>query len=480
MSLSLFCPTAYERIYNLPEIEVESETETEIDTNRSQDDIDLSVGSMHVKSLDFFKSNIDDIVSDMMFNDKYKMLITNYCKHDIFLYRYNVSEDDLMPIMDDNYTLKPNHIFSIDVTGCWPVFIAMNEENRQNNDDIIYMIYIPISTQHRIHHIIIYSITTYTISNTEPSMESILEHQELSTQDLFGVNMVCLFKYSFRIATVFGIKVYLHLSMIICYIFMIFIWTITVFKQHNDTILYDVLLLIIQQICLLESTMIHELGHAFGAYLCHGRTNKIYFWPFGGLTFSVALNPGNKHNCYRLIHTICGPLTHLLHLILFGSILLIFFSDSNYYNGIVILPNLGDDNYQYAFISYIILPNNMKHYNFIYNLFLILFNMHFWLLILNVFYFAYPFDGSKLLVEIFYILNNKSKAIIYFIMNIFTLVFFIVISKIFLFHYTRIFVTLLPAVLWNLYQVILITIYIFQDKVNTHPLIQYSQLFHDH
>jgi Zn-dependent protease len=141
---------------------------------------------------------------------------------------------------------------------------------------------------------------------------------------------------------------------------------------------------------LLLTTLIHELGHCYGARSVGGHADQILLWPLGGLAY-VGHGGSPRHD---IKVAAMGPLMHLPLAGLFASIVLIWQPWRWSY------LNLFDSWY----------PFHPLREFFVANLSLGLFKMQIALLLLNLFVPAYPLDGGRILTNLLLMRYGRDRA----------------------------------------------------------------------
>jgi len=141
---------------------------------------------------------------------------------------------------------------------------------------------------------------------------------------------------------------------------------------------------------LLLTTLIHELGHCYGALSVGGHADQILLWPLGGLAYVG--HGGAPRDDIKV--AAMGPLMHLPLAALCGGLVLIWQPwDWRYLN-------LLDSWY----------PFHPFREFFWANLALGLFKMQLVLLLFNLFVPAYPLDGGRILVNLLLMRFGRDRA----------------------------------------------------------------------
>ncbi len=120
-------------------------------------------------------------------------------------------------------------------------------------------------------------------------------------------------RFTWRIATIAGIPIYLHWSF-----WLLFVWVAIssiLAGQGQPDLLLSRLMLILG---LVVSVILHELGHAFAARAFGIPTRDITMYPFGGVA-SLARLPDKP--LQELIVALAGPLVNFLLIGVFGLLL---------------------------------------------------------------------------------------------------------------------------------------------------------------
>ena len=141
---------------------------------------------------------------------------------------------------------------------------------------------------------------------------------------------------SFKTCTIFGIEIHIHILLPLFFLVTLIVW-LPMMASDTQNIGWYFVLIILYNLVLWESVLIHELGHCLAAYSIGGHSDKILLWPLGGLAFSqppAVLNNANgdaERRKHQIIISLGGPITHIPHMILFAMILLWYCSSSTAY-----------------------------------------------------------------------------------------------------------------------------------------------------
>lgn len=109
---------------------------------------------------------------------------------------------------------------------------------------------------------------------------------------------------SFRIGTLFGINIRVHILLILFVAFRLFSSS-----DPKETLVFVSMLFVI--------ILIHELGHCFGARSVGGDAREIMMWPLGGLAFAHApMTPWAQ-----FVTVACGPLVNVVFCIVAGAVM---------------------------------------------------------------------------------------------------------------------------------------------------------------
>ena len=90
---------------------------------------------------------------------------------------------------------------------------------------------------------------------------------------------------SWKICTLFGIEIHIHVLLPIFFIATFLIWMQLIIKDTANTVWY-ILLIVLFNVSLWECILLHELGHCLAGYMVGGHTDKVLLWPLGGLAFT--------------------------------------------------------------------------------------------------------------------------------------------------------------------------------------------------
>ena len=99
-------------------------------------------------------------------------------------------------------------------------------------------------------------------------------------------------------------------------------------SKDSGNIGWYLLLILMYNVSLWETVLIHEMGHCFAGYLIGGHTDKVMLWPLGGLAFTESPSTSNnaegdrKRRNNHILIALGGPLTHIPHMILYGVLLM--------------------------------------------------------------------------------------------------------------------------------------------------------------
>jgi Zn-dependent protease len=141
---------------------------------------------------------------------------------------------------------------------------------------------------------------------------------------------------------------------------------------------------------LLLTTIVHELGHCFGARSVGGHAEQILLWPLGGLAYVG--HGGAPRNDIKI--AAMGPLMHLPLAALLG--------------GLVLLWHPWEWRFLNLFDSWY--PFHPFRENFTPNLLLGLFKLQILLLAFNLFVPAYPLDGGRILTNLLLMRFGRDRA----------------------------------------------------------------------
>ena len=112
--------------------------------------------------------------------------------------------------------------------------------------------------------------------------------------------------YNWRLGSVFGISIHVHVLLPLFFVFSFIMWagthilymcalqhfTVTLIcvciyisvcagVMSSDNAGYVIALILLQNLALWWTVLIHELGHCFAGYLVGGSSDKIILWPLG-------------------------------------------------------------------------------------------------------------------------------------------------------------------------------------------------------
>src|SRR5882672_7305703 len=141
---------------------------------------------------------------------------------------------------------------------------------------------------------------------------------------------------------------------------------------------------------LLLTTLIHELGHCFGARSVGGHAEQILLWPLGGLAYVG--HGGTPRNDIKV--AAMGPLMHIPLAGIFAGLLLIWEPWSWTY------LNVFESWYPFYPLSQTFWPNLM----------LGLFRLQLVLLFFNLLVPAYPLDGGRILTNLLLMRYGRDQA----------------------------------------------------------------------
>ena len=295
-----------------------------------------------------------------------------------------------------------------------------------------------------------------------------------------GEQRTSFLEKSYKICKIFGIEIHIHILLPLFLIATIFIW-MPMMVQDTQNIAWYFLLILLFNISLWETVLIHELGHAFAGWLIGGHTNRILLWPLGGLAFTQpppTLNnaDGDKEKRKnQIIISIGGPLTHIPHMILYAFLLIWYCSTSTPYSPTTCPYNsLGGKN---PFNSWDIFWQQIIVTNcdgegglcFWYDFLMLSFMLNFWLFIINLFVPAFPLDGSRVFVSCLLNKYNVDKtAIIYCWITGITAAISIIIGAVLFRSNTMLFF----IGIWAAFQVYQMVMFIRAGEARHHPLFR--------
>ncbi len=143
---------------------------------------------------------------------------------------------------------------------------------------------------------------------------------------------------------------------------------------------------------LLLTTLIHELGHCYGALSVGGHADHILLWPLGGLAY-VGHGGAPRHD---IKVAAMGPLMHLPLAALFGGLVLIW------------------QPWRWSYLNLLAswYPFHPFREYFFANLSLGLLKMQLVLLLFNLFVPAYPLDGGRILTNLLLMRYGRNRAAI--------------------------------------------------------------------
>lgn len=109
--------------------------------------------------------------------------------------------------------------------------------------------------------------------------------------------------------TLFGIRVRMHVSLIIILVFVLLLgW-----GTSSDSVLERV-----QSVLLLGTViLLHEFGHCFGARWTGGEANEIMLWPLGGLAMTMA----RRRPWPQFITVAAGPAVNVIICLVCGAVI---------------------------------------------------------------------------------------------------------------------------------------------------------------
>jgi stage IV sporulation protein FB len=194
------------------------------------------------------------------------------------------------------------------------------------------------------------------------------------------------FSWSFPIGRLFGIVIRIHILLVV--IFLAFY--IRAVKEGPPGAGLDMLYVLA---IIFLSVLLHEFGHCYGAHLMEGEAQQILLWPLGGLAF-VDVPHTPRAN---FITVLLGPTVNLILCIISGAALATvslvppFNPIWNFFSAPLYHWNLHADLVNDRYITTGFFLENWQ----------ILAARVFWInwcqFLLNVFVFAYPLDGGRLL-----------------------------------------------------------------------------------
>lgn len=113
--------------------------------------------------------------------------------------------------------------------------------------------------------------------------------------------------WSLRIGRAFGIEVRLHVTFVLCVLFLV--WMELPAPGEPRPPLGELLIEGLGTYALLfVIVLLHEFGHCFGARYTGGTAEEILLWPLGGLAYVIPPHKSVAH----LITAVAGPLVNLL------------------------------------------------------------------------------------------------------------------------------------------------------------------------
>mmetsp|Transcript_57737 Transcript_57737/g.95806 ORF Transcript_57737/g.95806 Transcript_57737/m.95806 type:complete len:413 (+) Transcript_57737:38-1276(+) len=227
---------------------------------------------------------------------------------------------------------------------------------------------------------------------------------------------------SCRVCTVFGIEIHIHILLPLFFVLTFLIWLPLILQDTGNAVSY-ILLIILFNVCLWETVLIHELGHCLAGYLVGGRTDKVLLWPLGGLAFTqppAQLNNAEgdaKKRRNRIFIAFGGPLTHIPHMLLYGVLLLWYCRNESgteyYYAGECPYGSNPFAIWPFWQQTIITLPDGQGLW-FWYDFLMLAFMINFWLFVINLLIPAYPLDGSRIFANwLLQRYNSVKSATIY-------------------------------------------------------------------
>eukprot|EP01084_Bolivina_argentea_P119918 212603_1 len=293
--------------------------------------------------------------------------------------------------------------------------------------------------------------------------------------DAPGENRTGFMNKSFKICRLFGIEIRIHVLLPLFLIATLFIWLPLIAQDTKNTGWY-ILLILLFNISLWETVLIHELGHALSGYLVGGHTDKILLWPLGGLAFTQPpiTNDNAQTRRNSIIIALGGPLTHIPHCILYAVLLLWYCSTSTpYFPTTCPYGTLDGKNpfESWKFWQQIIVINCDGNGGlcFWYDFLMLSFMINFWLFIINLFVPAFPLDGSKIFINCLLNKYNVDKAakIYCWIAGIIAAISLIIAVALFRSNTMLFFVGI-----WAAFQVYQMVMYLRAGSASNHPLFR--------
>eukprot|EP01084_Bolivina_argentea_P098582 177158_1 len=280
---------------------------------------------------------------------------------------------------------------------------------------------------------------------------------------------------SWKICSLFGIEIHIHVLLPIFFVATFLIWLQLILKDTGNTVWY-ILLIVLFNISLWETVLIHELGHCLAGYLVGGSTDKVLLWPLGGLAFTQAppqLNNADgdaQKRTHQIIISLGGPLTHIPHMVIYGLLLLWYCDDTDTYYASCPYGANPFKIWEFWQETIVALPGGQGLW-FWYDFLMICFMLNFWLFVINVFIPAYPLDGSKIFMN--YLLgryDRTTSATIYCWVTGVIAVIAIVLGATWFRTQTMLFFT----GVWAAFQVYQLSMLIQKSQEIQHPLLIHS------
>jgi len=287
----------------------------------------------------------------------------------------------------------------------------------------------------------------------------------------------CASTGSFKICSLFGIEIHVHILLPLFVLATIFVW-IPIMANDRDNLGGYLLLILMFNLSLWECVLIHELGHCLAGYLIGGRTEKVLLWPLGGLAFTESPSTMNnaegdrKKRKNHILIALGGPLTHIPHMILYAVILMSYCSTATPYSPTSCPYNsLGGTNPFKAWIFWqqtlVVNCDGNGGLCFWYNWLMLSFHINFWLFIINLFVPAFPLDGSRVFTNcLLHKYDIKKTAKIYCWSTGIVAVICIVIGATLFRSQTMLFF----VGIWAAFQVYQMTMLVIAGEERRHPL----------
>jgi len=266
--------------------------------------------------------------------------------------------------------------------------------------------------------------------------------------------------YNWKLFSICGIPVHVH-YLLPAYFVLSFIFWLRVILENKSQFGYFVLLIVLDNLVLWITVLIHELGHCLAGWYVGGSSEKILLWPLGGLAYTKPPLSSNNSRFAQIIIALGGPLTHIPQALFWG--LLLLYNGRNKLHAGVRVDNALTNHATWTQTIYTPI-DEWVDYDFL----MLSYTLNVWLFIVNLLLPAFPLDGSRVFVNFLltkYTINYTAK--IYVVANAVCGIAFILLAYLYLSSGSM----CQFAGLWAIFECNTMVQLLIQNREFAHPLL---------